>query len=187
MQLEACQSRRFKSCKKDLTSTVFNEPNKDSSCWISTISLFHALRTVRSCASNQAGLLRLLLRVSFSGSLGGRTGSSGTDFKRSGVMPKWISNSAEGRHGSERVARLRIPFQQQPLSMSSVQRTKNKVERTCAPCLFYGIPHWQTAQDVLLFLVFVCRRQGILEAHKIVQAASLASELRLGFFGFGSS
>ena len=71
--------------------------------------------------------------------------------------------------------------------MSSVQRTKNKVERTCAPCLLYGIPQWQTAQDVLLFLVLVCRWQGVLEAHKIVQAASPTSGLGLRFFRFGSS
>lgn len=36
-------------------------------------------------------------------------GSLVTDFKGSGVMPRWISNSADGRHGMERAVRLIDP------------------------------------------------------------------------------
>lgn len=42
---------------------------------------------------------------------GGSTGSMGTDLRGSGVTPRWISNSADGMHGNERVEMLMEPFQ----------------------------------------------------------------------------
>jgi hypothetical protein len=94
------------------TSTVLSDPNKDISGCISTISLFHALRTVRSFASNQLGPSfrpprRVVAGVS---AVVPMEGSVGTDFKGSGVIPKCISNRAVGRHGKARMDRLREPF-----------------------------------------------------------------------------
>lgn len=76
------------NCSK-LTSRVFKDPKREISCCISTISLFHNLRTSRSCASYHAGLLPLPLRRGTSeGSDGGKTGSFGTAFRGSGVIPR---------------------------------------------------------------------------------------------------
>ena len=38
-------------------------------------------------------------------------GSIGTDFNGSGVIPRWISKRAEGRHGRSRDARLIAPYE----------------------------------------------------------------------------
>ena len=89
------------------TSTVLREPNIEISGWISTISLDHALRISRSCASYQEGAS--VLRLEVAGVFIVIGGSTGTDFSGSGFMPKWISNSAEGRQGRSREERLMAP------------------------------------------------------------------------------
>ena len=96
--------------KKLRTSTLLSDPNKDISGCISMISLFHALRTVRSCESNQLGPSRpprpVLAGVSGVVPI---QGSLGTDFRGSGVIPRCISNRADGRHGKERMDKLTEP------------------------------------------------------------------------------
>ena len=89
------------------TSTVLREPNIEISGWISTISLDHALRISRSCASYQEGASAL--RLEAPGVFIVIGGSTGTDFSGSGLMHKCISNSAEGRHGRSREDRLIAP------------------------------------------------------------------------------
>ena len=89
------------------TSTVLREPNIEISGWISTISLDHALRISRSCASYQDGASAL--RLEAPGVFIVIGGSTGTDFSGSGLMPKWISNSAEGIHGRSRDERFMAP------------------------------------------------------------------------------
>ena len=90
------------------TSTVFRDPNIEISGWISTISLDHALRISRSCASYHEGAscLRLGAVPDVDVVIGG---STGTDLSGSGVIPRWISNSAEGMHGRSRDDRLTAP------------------------------------------------------------------------------
>lgn len=88
-----------------LTSMTFNEPNKEISLWISTISLFHAFSTLRSCCSNHvADSLPDFLRGD-----SGSGGSLGRRARGSGMTPRWTSKSADGMHAREREEMLRLP------------------------------------------------------------------------------
>lgn len=64
--------------------------------------------TTKSCASNQLGPSRRPPRLD-TGTTSDAGGSSGTDTNGSGVTPRCNSNSADGRHGRERDARLIDP------------------------------------------------------------------------------
>lgn len=91
------------------TSMVFKEPKSEISGCISTIRLLQAFMISRSWALNHAGLSFLPFRSGTVSSLGGRTGSSGTDFNGAGVMSRWISNRADGRQRKSREQRLITP------------------------------------------------------------------------------
>lgn len=78
----------------------------------SRISFDHAFRISRSCASYHEGAFWLpFLRVAEPSVeeevvIGG---STGTDFSGSGLIPRWISKSADGRQGRSREERLIAP------------------------------------------------------------------------------
>lgn len=88
------------------TSTVLSEPNIEISGWISWISFDQAFRTSRSCASYHDGPFWLPFRRVSEVPIGG---STETDFNGSGVMPRCISNKAEGIQGRSREDRLMAP------------------------------------------------------------------------------
>lgn len=91
------------------TSTLLSEPNMEISGCISRMPLFPALMISRSCASYHDGDEWPGRRLITSSATGGKDGSSRTRARRSGVMPRCISNNMDGMQGRSRDARLRTP------------------------------------------------------------------------------